>query len=139
MSKLPKGRKSVGFKWIFRTKKDALGDIIRYMARLVTKGYSQVAGVNFNETFALVAKFIIIRCILALGVSMDWEIHQMGVKMTFLNEILEVEIYMDQLEGFIQEGKQNLLCKLKKTLYGLKQSLKAWYHHIDLFIINKGL
>ena len=93
--------------------------------RLVTKGYSQMATVDFNETFAPMAKFIIIRNTLAIGTAMDWEIHQMDVKTTFVNEIFKVKIYMDQLEGFVQEENEHLVCKLKNTLYGIKQSPKA--------------
>ncbi len=138
LSILPTGRKSVGCKWVFRTKRDASGEIVRHKARLVAKGYSQVAGVDFDETFAPVAKFITIRCILAIGAAMDWEIHQMDVKTAFLNGVLEVEIYMDQPEGFVQKGKEHLVCKLKKALYGLKQSPRAWYHRIDSFFIKEG-
>ena len=79
LTKLPKDRKNTRCKWILCTKKDAFGEIIRYKARLVAKGYFQVAGVYFNESFTPVAKFITIRCILALGAAMDREIHQMDV------------------------------------------------------------
>jgi hypothetical protein len=123
---------------VFRTKYDASGNIIRYKARLVAKGYSQVAGVDFDETFAPVAKFITIRCILAIAAAMDWEIHQMDVKTAFLNGVLEVVIYMDQPEEFVQKGKEHLVCKLIKALYGLKQSPRAWYQRIDSFFINEG-
>jgi len=138
LSVLPKGRKSVGCKWVFRTKRDASGEIVRHKARLVAKGYSQVAGVDFDETFAPVAKFITIRCVLAIAAAMRWEIHQMDVKTAFLNGMLEVVIYMDQPEGFVQKGKEHLVCKLIKALYGLKQSPRAWYHRIDSFFINEG-
>ena len=92
--------------------------MVRYKARLVAKGYSQVAGVDFNESFASVAKFSTIRCILALGAIMDLEMHQMDVKTTFLNGDLEEDIYMDQLQGFVQ---CDMVCKLEKSLYGLKR------------------
>jgi hypothetical protein len=105
---------------VFRTKHDASGNIIRYKVRLVTKGYSQVAGVDFDENFAPVAKFITIRCILVIAAAMDWEIHQMDTKTAlFLNSVLEVVIYMDQPEGFVQKGKEYLVCKLIKALYNL--------------------
>ena len=82
--------------------------------QLVAKGYYQVAGVDFNETFAPMAKFITIRCIIiALRAAIVWEIHQMDVKTIFLNGVLKVEIYMDQPEGFVQERKKHLMCKLK--------------------------
>ncbi len=82
---LPKDRKSVGCKWVFHTKRDASGHIVRHKARLVAKGYFQVEGVDFNQTFAPVAKFTTIRCMLAIGAAMDLEIHQMDVKTAFLN------------------------------------------------------
>jgi hypothetical protein len=135
---LPKDRKSVGCKWVFRTKRDASGHIVRHKARLVAKGYSQVEGVDFNETFAPVAKFTTIRCMLAIGAAMDLEIHQMDVKTAFLNGELEEDIYMDQPQGFVQDGKEHMVCKLKKSLYGLKQSPRAWYQHIDMFFSHEG-
>ena len=109
---------------------------MRYKARLVAKGYSQVVGVDFNETFAHVAKFSTIRCILALGVMMDLEMHQMDKKMAFLNGDLEKDIYMDQPQGFVQG---DMVCKLKKSLYGLKPSPRAWYECIHAFFVKEGL
>ena len=138
LAPLPKDCKSVGCKWVFLTKKDASGHVVRYKARLVAKGYSQVAGVDFLETFAPVAKFTTIRCILALGAALDLEIHQMDVKTAFLNGELEEDIYMDQPHGFGQEGSDHLVCKLKKSLYGLKQSPRAWYQRIDSFFTKEG-
>ena len=100
----------MGCKWVFRTKRDASGNVVRFKARLVAKGYSQVAGVDFNETFTPVAKFSTIRCILALGAIMDLQMHQMNVMTAFLNSDLEEDIYVDQLQGFVQG---NMVCKLK--------------------------
>ena len=100
---------------MFRTKNDALGEIVRYTTRLIAKGYSQVAGVDFNEVFASMAKFITIRCILALKAAL---IYQMLVKAAFFNGILEVEIYIDQPEGFVQEGEKNLCANSKKICTG---------------------
>ena len=91
LTKLQKKRKSVGWKWVFCTKNDALDEIVRYVAWLITNKYSYMAIVDFNEIFYSVAKFIIIRCDLALRDVMDWKIHQMDVKTTFL----KVEIYID--------------------------------------------
>jgi len=127
LTPLPKGRKAVKCKWVFRTKKDARGVVVRFKARLVAKGCSQVEGVDFSETFAPVAKFNTIRIILALAAAMGLEIHQMDVKTAFLNGELDVVIYMEQPEGFVQKGREHLVCKLRKTLYGLKQSGRAWY------------
>ena len=102
------------------------------------KCYFQVAEVDFDEIFVPVAKFITIRCILAITAAMDWEIYQMDVKTAFLNGVLDVVIYMNQPEGFVQKDKEHLVCKVIKTLYGLKQSPRAWYQRIDSFFINEG-
>jgi hypothetical protein len=91
----------------------------------VTRGFTQTFGVDYNETFAPVAKFVSIRCIFALATIEDMEIHQMDVKIAFLNGDLEDENNMEQPEGFTQEG-EHLVCKLHKSLYGLKQSPRAW-------------
>ena len=136
LTPLPKNRQSVGCKWLFRTNRDACRNVVRYKARLVVKGYSQVAGVDFNETFAPVAKFSTIRCILALSAVMDLEMHQMDVKTAFLNGDLEEDTYMDQSQGFVQG---DMVCKLKKSLYGLKQSPRAWYECIHAFFVKEGL
>ena len=94
--------------------------VIRYKARLVANGYSQVEGVNFGETLAPMAKFNTIKIILTLRASMNLKMHQMDVKMAILNDELDVEIYMEQSEEFEQKGQEHLICKLKKLLYMLK-------------------
>lgn len=112
----PKVHNTVGCKWVFCTKKDAVGQIVRNELWLMAKGYIQVVGVDFNETFTLAAKFI--RYTLAIRMAMNVEIHQMHVKAT-LNGMLEVEIYMDHPKGFVEEDKQHLICKLKKHSIGI--------------------
>ena len=124
---LPPGRQAIGCKWVFALKLKADGSIDRYKARLVAKGFSQVEGIDFCETFAPVARLSSIRVLLALGAHYDWEIHQMDVKMAFLNGDLDEEIYMTQPEGFIQPGMENMECKLTKALYELKQAGRQWY------------
>jgi transposase InsO family protein len=138
LSPLPHDRTSVGCKWVFCTKRDASGNIVRYKARLVAKGYSQVEGVDFNETFAPVAKFCTIRCMAAIGAAMDLEMHQMDVITAFLNPWLEEVIYMDQPKGFVQKGREHLKCKLKKAIYGLRQSGRAWYMDVDALFAREG-
>ena len=96
LAALPKDRKSVGSKWVFCTKRDALGQVVCYKARQVAKGYSQVEGVDFNETFAPVAKFTTIRYLLAIGAALDLEMHQMDVKTAFLKPYLEEVIYIEE-------------------------------------------
>lgn len=102
-------------------------NVVRYKARLVAKRYSQVVGVDFNETYAPMAKFTTIRTIVVIWATMDLEMHQMDVKTTFLNREFKEDIYVDQPQGFVIEGKQHLFCELNKSLYGLTQSQKTWY------------
>jgi hypothetical protein len=119
---------------VFKIKQGTNGEVERYKARLVARGFTQTYGVDYNETFAPVTKFTSIRCILALAALEDMEIHQMDVKTTFLNGKLEEEIYMEQLQGFVHQGGEHLVCKLHKSLYGLKQSPRAWNQKLDAFI-----
>ncbi len=130
---LPKGRKPISYKWVFKIKHGVHGEVERYKARLVARGFTQTFGVDYNETFAPVAKFVSICCILALAAIEDMEIHQMDVKTAFFNGDLEEEIYMEQPKGFTQEG-EHLVCKLHKSLYGLKQSPRAWNQKLNAFL-----
>jgi len=113
------GRKPVSCKWVFKIKQGANGEVERYKAKLVARGFTQTYGVDYNETFALVAKFTSIRCIVALATLEDMEVHQMDMKTAFLNGELEEEIYMEQPQGFVHRG-EHLVCKLHKSLYCLK-------------------
>ena len=124
---LPEGQKRVGCKWIFKTKLDSKGNIERHKARLVAKGFNQREGIDYNETFSPVSKKDSLRIILALVAHYDLELHQMDVKIAFLNGSLEEEVYMAQPQGFIKEGKENMVCMLKKSIYGLKQASRQWY------------
>jgi hypothetical protein len=131
---LPKGRKLIRCKWVYRTKYASDGSIERHKARLVAKGFSQVEGIDYNETFAPVAKMNSIRLVLALAASHKWEVHQMDVKSAFLHGDLKEEIYMEQPPGYVQNDS-SLVCRLKKSLYGLKQAPRAWYAKMDSFLI----
>jgi hypothetical protein len=130
LTRLPPGRKAIGCKFVFKRKLRADGTIDRYKARLVAKGYSQKEGVDYDETFAPVAKFGAIRTLLSLSAHYDFEVHQMDVRTAFLNGDLDVDIYMRQPDGFVAPGQEELVCKLNKSLYGLKQAGRAWYHKI---------
>jgi transposase InsO family protein len=138
LTNLPEGRQAIGCKWVFKIKRKADGSVDRYKARLVAKGFSQKEGVDYKETFAPVAKFTSIRLLLALAAQQDYEIHQMDVKTAFLHGDLDVDIYMRQPEGFVDPSKQHLVCLLKKSLYGLKQASRAWYHKIDTALSTLG-
>jgi hypothetical protein len=135
---LPAGRKYVGRKWLFKKKFNAQGKVEKYKARLVAKGYSPVEGIDFGEIFSPVAKLTSIRFILSIVVAFDIEVEQMDVKTTFLHGDLEEEIYIKQPEGFVVKGKKELVCKLKKSLYGLKQSPRMWYQKFYTYILGLG-
>ena len=130
---LPPGRKTVKSKWVFKTKSDG-----RRRARLVAKGFTQVPGIDYDETFSPVARFESIRLLLALAALEDWEIHQMDVKSAFLNGVLEEEIYMEQPQGFIIAGQEGKVCRLRKALYGLKQASRAWNKQFHAVLTGLG-
>jgi hypothetical protein len=137
--KLPKGDKTVGCKWIFKKKEGIPGvEDARFKARLVAKGYSQREGMDFNEVFSPVVRHSSIRVLLAMVALYDLELEQLDVKTAFLHGELEETIYMHQPEGFIVEGKEDHICQLRRSLYGLKQSPRQWYKRFDSFMIGHG-
>lgn len=134
----PKDKNIIGTKWVFKNKMNENGKIIRNKARPICKGYSQIEGIDFEETFALVARMEAIRVFLAFAYSKGFKVYQMDVKLAFLNGELKEEVYMEQPEGFdLAEGK-DLVCKLKKALYGLKQIPRAWYARLITIYKNKA-
>jgi hypothetical protein len=121
----PKGQKIVGSKWVFRIKRGPDSTIQKYKARLIAQGFTQVEGINFNQTFAPVAKFSSLRTIFALTAEHDLEVHQMDIKAAYLNANLNEEIYMEAPPGFdIPDGH---VLRLKKGVYGTKQGGCVWY------------
>jgi hypothetical protein len=118
---LLKGRKLVRCKWVYRTKYASDGSVERHKAWLVAKGFSQVEGIDYNETFSPVAKMNSICLVLALVASHKWEVHQMDVKSAFLHGDLQEKIYMEQPPSYVQNDS-SLVCHLTKSLYGLKQA-----------------
>ena len=118
--KLPTGRKPVGCKWIFKTKRTSEGKVGRYKARLVAKGYTQKPGEDYDETFSPVVRYSSIRTLLAFAIQNGMIIHQMDVVTAFLNGTLDEDIYMEQPPGYIKKEEEHLACKLKRSLYGLK-------------------
>ena len=135
---LPPGRKAITSKWVFKVKETVEGLIERHKARLVAKGFLQKYGIDFEETFAPVAKFTSIRIILGIAAQYSLVLHQMDVKTAFLNGTLDEEIYMKQPEGFVDPKHPDHVCKLKRALYGLKQSPRMWNQTIDDFMRQIG-
>jgi hypothetical protein len=135
---LPEGRKVVGCKWVYKLKKGVDDKVERYKARLVVKGYSQKEGIDFHEIFSPVVKLVSICIVLALVALLDLELEKLDVKTTFLHGDLDEEIYMEQPEGFVQDHNKRFVCKLKKSLYGLKQSPRKWYKKFDSFMVSQN-
>lgn len=128
----------IGTKSIFKNKIDEIGNITRNNARLVAYGYTQVEGIDFNETFAPVKRLKLIRLLLYFACYMGFRLRQMDVKSAFLNGILKEEVYVEQPKGFENYHLPNHVYKLKKALYGLKQAPRAWYENLANYLIEKG-
>lgn len=138
LSKLPTGQKTIGLKWIFKLKRDADGRIVKHKARLVAKGYVQEHGVDFEEIFAPVTRLETVRLLLALSAKINWEVHHLDVKTTFLNGELSEDVYMKQPEGFEKLGQEHMVYRLVKALYGLCQAPRAWNAKLNSCFENLG-
>ena len=128
----------MGCKWVFTIKCKADGSIERYKARVEPKGFTQTYGIDYQETFAPVAKINSIRVLLSLAVNSDWPLHQLDIKNAFLNGDLEEEVFMSLPPGFEKKLGVNKVCRLKKSLYGLKQSPRAWFERFGKVVTNYG-
>lgn len=132
----PEDRDTVESKWVYKVKYNANGEIARYKARLVAKGYTQVNGLDFNETYAPVTRLETIRLLFGLAVEKDWEIRQIDVKTAYLNGDLDEEIYMEPPEGLnIPDG---MVLRLRKAIYGLKQAGRQWYLKLKSVLVEMG-
>ncbi|GJX73917.1 retrovirus-related pol polyprotein from transposon TNT 1-94 [Tanacetum coccineum] len=126
----------ITLKWIYKVKLDELGGILKNKARLAARGYRQEEGINFEESFALVARLDAIQIFLAYAAHMSMIVYQLDVKTTFLNGILCEEVYVSQLDGFVEQENPNHVYKLKKALYGLKQAPYVWYDLLSKFLLS---
>jgi hypothetical protein len=121
----PASQRPIGLKWVFKTKKDASGVIVKHKACVVVKGYVQQPGIDFDEVFAPMAQLETVRMLLAYTANKGWAVHHMDVKSTFLNEDLQEEVFVTQLPGFIIDGAEHKVLRLSKALYGLRQAPHA--------------
>lgn len=139
LTELPKHSKAIGCKWIYKKKLKSDGTVERFKARLVAQGFSQQEGIDYNETFAPVVRYKTLRIILAIVTHMDLELHQLDVETAFLNANIQETVYMKQPKGYTKGSHhgQNLVCKLKKTLYGTKQAPHEWNNELNGFIVNE--
>ncbi|GJZ88807.1 putative RNA-directed DNA polymerase [Tanacetum coccineum] len=136
--KLPKGKRALKNKWVYKLKTKEHTSRPRYKARLVVKGFSQKRGIDFDEIFSPVVKMGSIRVVLCLAASLDLEVEQMDVNISFIHGDQEKEIYMEQPEGYQVKGKEDYVCRLQKSLYGLKQALRQWYKKFESVIGKQG-
>ena len=134
---IPDGVKPIGVKWIFKTKFNEHGQIEKYKARIVAKGYAQQYGINYIEVFAPVARLDTIRVLLAVAAQRSWEEFQLDVKSAFLHGELQEEVYVQQPVGFIKKGRENHVYRLKKALYGLMQAPQTWYSKIEAYFARE--
>jgi len=134
---LPPKIKPIGSKWVFKVKYHSDGTIERYKARLVAKGYSWIEGLDYCETFSPVAKMTTVRMFLALPSINNWFLHQLDVNNAFLHGDLHEDVYMESLQG-VQSSKPNQVCRLNKSLYGLKQASRKLYEKLAIFLTQQG-
>ena len=136
---LPPGRTAITGKWIFTFKPGYKEVAPRFKARFVARGYSQIYGLDFVDTYSPVVKHYSLRAVLAIAAAKNLEMIQLDIKTAFLNGDLQEEIYMEQPEGFVIPGKEKHVCRLLKSLYGLKQASRAWNQKFHAFIVKFGL
>jgi hypothetical protein len=133
---LPKGKNVIGCKWVYKVKHNSDGSISMYKARLVAKGYAQTHGIDYEETFAPIAKMATVKAVIVVATSKGWVLHPMDVKNVFLHGELQEEVYLDKPPRYEDMSHPNYVCRLRKALYGLKQAPRAWHDKIAEYLVT---
>jgi hypothetical protein len=133
-----KDKSVVSSKWIYKIKHVVDGSVEKFKERFVAKGFTQKEGIEYEETFTLVARYTSIQTIISLAFVLGWKLHQIDVKTTFLNGKIEHEVFVEQPDGFVLHNKGAHVFKIRKALYGLNQAPRAWYDRIDRFLKSLG-
>ncbi|RVW95346.1 Retrovirus-related Pol polyprotein from transposon RE1 [Vitis vinifera] len=136
---LPFGKSTVGCRWVYAVKVGPDGQVDRLKARLVAKGYTQVYGSDYGYTFSPVAKIAFVRLLLSMAAMCSWPLYQLDIKNVFLYGDLAEEVYMEQPPRFVAQGESGLVCRLRRSLYGLKQSPRAWFGRFSSIVQEFGM
>lgn len=142
LTQLPTGAKKIGVKWIYKTKLNELGQVDKYKARLVARGYSQQYGVDYTEVFAPVSRLDTVRMVIALAAQKGWKLFQLDVKSPFLYGTLKEEVFVEQPKGYVKKGSEDKVYKLHKALYGLNKLLEhglVALSHTSFRKVSKGV
>jgi hypothetical protein len=138
LADLPCGHSTVTLKWVFKLKRDEASAIVKHKARLVARSFVQQEGIDFDDTFAPMARMESVRLLFSLATQEGWHVHHMDVKSAFLNGDLKEEVYVHQPPGFMIPGKEGKVLYLRKALYGLRQAPWAWNAKLDSTLKGTG-
>ena len=136
---LPFGKFPVGCHWVYTVKVGLDGQVDRLKARLVAKGYIQVYGSDYGDTFSPVAKIAYVSLLLSMAAMCSWPLYQSDIKNVFLHGNLAEEVYIEQPLGFVAQGESGLVCRLRCSLYGFKQSPRAWFDRFSFVVQDFGM